>query len=43
MSVKADTEFPNASMALAQFFTNPRSMVEFAKQVADLPVVRRGL
>ncbi len=26
------------SIALAQFFTNPRSMVEFAKQVADLPV-----
>jgi putative chitobiose transport system substrate-binding protein len=37
MSVKADTKFPNASIALAQFFTNPRSMVEFAKQVAVYP------
>ena len=37
MSVKADTKFPNASMALAQFFTNPRTMVEFAKQVGRLP------
>lgn len=37
MSVKADTKFPNASIALAQFFTNPRSMVEFAKQVAIYP------
>jgi putative chitobiose transport system substrate-binding protein len=37
ISVKADTKFPNASMALAQFFTNPRSMVEFAKQVAVYP------
>jgi putative chitobiose transport system substrate-binding protein len=37
MSVKADTAFPNASMALAQFFTNPRSMVDFAKQVAVYP------
>jgi putative chitobiose transport system substrate-binding protein len=37
MSVKADTEFPNASIALAQFFTNPRAMVEFAKQVAVYP------
>ena len=37
MSVKADTEFPNASMALAQFFTNPRAMVDFAKQVAVYP------
>jgi putative chitobiose transport system substrate-binding protein len=37
MSVKADTQFPNASIALAQFFTNPRSMVEFAKQVAVYP------
>ena len=32
MSVKADTKFPNASIALAQFFTNPRTMVELAKQ-----------
>jgi putative chitobiose transport system substrate-binding protein len=37
MSVKADTKFPNASIALAQFFTNPRSMVEFAQQVAVYP------
>jgi putative chitobiose transport system substrate-binding protein len=37
ISVKADTKFPNASIALAQFFTNPRSMVEFAKQVAVYP------
>jgi putative chitobiose transport system substrate-binding protein len=37
MSVKADTQLPNASIALAQFFTNPRSMVEFAKQVAVYP------
>ena len=37
ISVKADTKFPNASMALAQFFTNPRSMVQFSKQVAIYP------
>jgi putative chitobiose transport system substrate-binding protein len=37
ISVKADTKFPNASMALAQFFTNPRSMVQFAQQVAVYP------
>ncbi len=37
MSVKADTQYPNASIALAQFFTNPRSMVEFSKQVAIYP------
>ena len=37
ISVKEDTKFPNASIALAQFFTNPRSMVEFAKQVAVYP------
>jgi ABC-type glycerol-3-phosphate transport system substrate-binding protein len=37
MSVKADTEFPNASLALAQFFTNPRSMLEFSKVVAIYP------
>jgi putative chitobiose transport system substrate-binding protein len=37
LSVKADTKVPNASIALAQFFTNPRSMVEFAKQVAVYP------
>jgi putative chitobiose transport system substrate-binding protein len=37
MSVKADTQFPNASIALAQFFTNPRAMVDFAKEVAVYP------
>ena len=37
ISVKADTKFPNASIALAQFFTNPRSMVQFAQQVAVYP------
>jgi putative chitobiose transport system substrate-binding protein len=37
ISVKKDTKFPNASLALAQFFTNPRSMVEFSKQVAIYP------
>jgi putative chitobiose transport system substrate-binding protein len=37
LSVKGDTKFPNASMALAQFFTNPRSMVDFSKQVAVYP------
>jgi putative chitobiose transport system substrate-binding protein len=37
ISVKGDTKYPNASMALAQFFTNPRSMVEFSKQVAIYP------
>ena len=43
MSVKADTKFPNASIALAQFFTNPRTLAEFAKQVGGLPVVAEGL
>jgi putative chitobiose transport system substrate-binding protein len=37
ISVKKDTKFPNASIALAQYFTNPRSMVEFAKKVAIFP------
>jgi putative chitobiose transport system substrate-binding protein len=37
ISVKADTKFPNASIALAQYFTNPRAMVDFAKQVAIYP------
>ena len=37
ISVKADTKFPNASIALAQFFTNPKSMLEFAKVVAVYP------
>ena len=31
MSVKADTKFPNASIALAQFFTNPRTMAELSQ------------
>ncbi|MFL5679249.1 MAG: ABC transporter substrate-binding protein [Chloroflexota bacterium] len=39
ISVKADTKFPNASIALAQYFTNARSMVEFAKTVAIYPSV----
>jgi len=37
ISVKADTKYPNAAIALAQYFTNPRSMVEFAQQVAVYP------
>jgi putative chitobiose transport system substrate-binding protein len=37
MSVKADTKFPNAAMALAQFFTNARTMTELAKQSAVYP------
>jgi putative chitobiose transport system substrate-binding protein len=37
ISVKQDTEFPNASIALAQFFTNPRSMLEFSKIVPIYP------
>jgi ABC-type glycerol-3-phosphate transport system substrate-binding protein len=37
MSVKKDTQFPNAALALAQFFTNPRSMLEFSKIVAIYP------
>ena len=39
ISVKGDTKFPNASMALAQYFTNARSMVDFSKQVAIYPSV----
>ncbi len=39
ISVKADTKYPNASMALAQFFTNARSMVAFSKIVAIYPSV----
>jgi ABC-type glycerol-3-phosphate transport system substrate-binding protein len=39
ISVKADTQFPNASMALAQFFTNARSMVAFSKIVSIYPSV----
>jgi putative chitobiose transport system substrate-binding protein len=37
ISVNKSTQYPNASLALAQFFTNPRSMVQFAKQVAIYP------
>jgi ABC-type glycerol-3-phosphate transport system substrate-binding protein len=37
ISVKKDTKFPNASIALGQFFTNPRSMLEFSKIVAIYP------
>ena len=37
LSVKKDTKFPNAAMALAQFFTNARSMTDFSKQVAIYP------
>ena len=37
ISVNASTKYPNASLALAQFFTNPKSMVEFAKIVSVYP------
>ncbi len=37
MSVKADTKFPNASIALAQFMTNPRTMVALSKMSAVYP------
>jgi putative chitobiose transport system substrate-binding protein len=37
IAVKGDTKFPNASIALAQFFTNPESMLEFSKIVAIYP------
>jgi putative chitobiose transport system substrate-binding protein len=37
ISVNASTKYPNASIALAQFFTNPKSMTEFAKLVAVYP------
>jgi putative chitobiose transport system substrate-binding protein len=37
MSVKANTKFPNASIALAQFMTNPRTMVELSKMSAVFP------
>ncbi len=39
ISVKASTKFPNASIALAQFFTNARSMVAFSKIVSIYPSV----
>jgi putative chitobiose transport system substrate-binding protein len=37
ISINAKTKFPNASMALAQFFTNPKSMLEFSKIVSIYP------
>jgi len=37
ISVNKTTKFPNASLALAQFFTNPRSMVAFSKIVSIYP------
>jgi ABC-type glycerol-3-phosphate transport system substrate-binding protein len=37
ISVKKDTKFPNAAIALAQFFTNPKSMLEFSKIVPIYP------
>ena len=37
LSVKADTKYPNAALALAQFFSNPKSMLEFSKIVAIYP------
>jgi ABC-type glycerol-3-phosphate transport system substrate-binding protein len=40
ISVNAKTSYPNASIALAQFFTNPKSMTEFAKLVAVYPSSR---
>jgi ABC-type glycerol-3-phosphate transport system substrate-binding protein len=37
MSVNASTKYPNAAIALAQFMTNPKSMVAFSKLVAIYP------
>jgi ABC-type glycerol-3-phosphate transport system substrate-binding protein len=37
MSVKADTKYPRAALALAVFMTNPRSQLEFAKIVGIYP------
>jgi putative chitobiose transport system substrate-binding protein len=37
ISINAQTKFPNASIALAQFFTNPKSMLEFSKIVSIYP------
>ena len=42
MSVKADTKFPNASMALAQFFTNARALAELSKQSAVYPSSKKA-
>ncbi|RPI86463.1 MAG: sugar ABC transporter substrate-binding protein [Chloroflexi bacterium] len=37
MSVNAATKYPNASIALAQFFTNPISNLELSKRAAVYP------
>ncbi len=37
LSVKANTKYPMASIALAQFFSNAQSMLEFSKIVAIYP------
>jgi ABC-type glycerol-3-phosphate transport system substrate-binding protein len=37
LSVKADTKYPNASIALAQYFSNPANMLAFSKIVAIYP------
>jgi len=37
IAVSKQTKFPNASLALATFFTNPESMTEFAKLVPVFP------
>ncbi len=37
LSVKKDTKFPNAALAVAEFFSNPKSMLEFAKIVSVYP------
>jgi putative chitobiose transport system substrate-binding protein len=37
MSVKADTKYPKAALALAVFMTNPRSQLEFSKIVGIYP------
>jgi putative chitobiose transport system substrate-binding protein len=42
MSVRADTKFPNASMALAQFFTNARALTELSKQSAVYPSSKKA-
>jgi putative chitobiose transport system substrate-binding protein len=37
LSVKKDTRYPKAALALAAFLTNPRSQLEFSKVVAVYP------
>ena len=37
ISVAANTKYPNAALARAQFFTNPRSQLEVAKVVSIYP------